>query len=847
MKYPKILYPLGFFALALSGLSQSTLISTPTMIGVNLSGGDFGTSSSQIPGVLGQDYFYPSVGHWDWAKGRGLELVRVPFRWERVHRDTGGVLDATLWAPDMAALDASLNLAEARGMRVVLDMHNYAGRRLNVGGTSASFKIGTPELPISEFARTWKLLATHFKDRKSIWGYDIMNEPNGLAGGVATWKPMAQAAIDAIREVDTDHAIVIEGYFYAQASSWATNGAPLIDLVDPANNLVFSAHMYPDRGADGLWNNGESVQAELVNNGSYPSVEAAWQVGADRIKPFVDWCVANNVRGLVGEYGSTRTSDATNWAIVLENQLDYMVNNGAGLISGTQWGGGAWNSTYTIGMGARKDNSNAPFMPMVETYASGPGSSYWYGFQIYDESVKTTADYTFSYVFPITTPATITLSTGDTSTFYTGSKSMALKYTVPTGTSAGAGIHVRGPLTAGGVGGIDLQMSLAAGHVLSFYAKGTPGADPKITFGSTLNGSGVDGGSDTGTGNWVSLSSVQPLTSSWQHYEIPLSAFVNAQVTGALPVQRLRFNAFPADNSSYEVYFDKITLAVPSTNTPPSVTVDTSTSGSTFSVGQTVNLVATASDANAGDYIEYVEFYANNQKIGIDGTTPYQLATSFATAGAYDIRAIAVDRHGISSRSAAKDLTISSGSTTVSFTSISTEDGWIVESGPTTNVGGTFATGKVRTGDDNDNSQFVGILSFDTSAIPDGAVITSATLQIRRESKTNGNPFTIIGPCSVAVSTTAFSGNTALQATDFQAAATASNVATLSTPTSNGAYATGTLNASGANAINKTGKTQFRLSHTPGDNGNNLREFLTYKPGNDADPVKRPTLTITYQ
>src|SRR5690606_22871033 len=124
--------------------------------------------------------------------------------------------------------------------------------------------------------------------------------------------------------------------------------------------------------------------------------------------------------------------------------------------------------------------------------------------------------------------------------------------------------------------------------------------------------------SDTGTGNWVSLSSIQPLTSSWQRYEIPLSDFMNGQVTGATPVQRLRFNAFPADGSSYEVYFDKITLGVPSTNTPPTVAVNTSTGASTFAAGQTVNLVATASDANAGDYIEYVEFYANNQKIWID-------------------------------------------------------------------------------------------------------------------------------------------------------------------------------------------------------------------------------------
>lgn len=834
---------LGLLALALSAFAPSVHADSPRLIGVNLSGGDFGT----VPGVLGTDYFFPSAAHWDWAKSQGMELVRMPFRWERVQHDNNGVLDATLWAPDIAAIDTALNLAEARGMRVILDMHNYGGRSLTINGVKAGYKIGSPELPTAAFANAWKLLANHFKGRKSLWGYDIMNEPVGLAGGATAWAGMAQAAVTAIREVDTSHAIILEGYFYAQASSWNTNGAPLINVVDPANNLIYSAHMYPDRDQSGTWSHGGSVQAELVNSGQFATVADALWVGRNRIKPFVDWCVANNVRGLVGEYGVPRVTDAANWAIVLKNQLDYMRDNGNGLISATQWGGGAWNSTYVIGMGPRKDHSNPPFMVEVANHVLGPGSSYWQPFTWYQDSLTVTADYTFSYVYPITTPATVTINTADTSTFHSGTQSIQLSYTVPVGVNAGAGTHTRGPLAIGGVGGVSIAKSLAAGHVLSFYAKGTPGANPQITIGKTTDANGVDNGSVSGTGNYVSLGSIHPLTTSWQLYEIPLSAFINSSLTGATHVQRLMFNALPADGNTYTVNLDRITIGIPSTNTAPTVSVNTSTGGSTFTAGQSITFVATAADA--GGSLDYVEFYRDHQKIGIAQTAPYQwTTTAFTTPGTYEITAIAVDNFGIATQSAVKTITITSGPpTTVSITSTHGEDGWVLESTATSSVGGSFGLGKIRVGDNSGNRQYMGILSFDTSSIPDGAVITSATLQLRRALVTGTNPFTTHGSCTVAISTGGFGGSTALAAADFQAAATASNVATMSNAASDNTTSTGALNAAGLGAINKTGKTQLRLSFTLADNGDAGDDYLLCNEANDINPAKRPTLIITYQ
>lgn len=833
----------ALLGLALLQATSTASAGTPTMIGANIAGGDFGGSGA-YPGLLGTDYWYPRAADIDMTKAIGCELIRVPFKWDRIQHDTEGVLDAALWAPDLASLDASINLLESRGMRIILDMHNYAGRSLTVAGVRTSYKIGDPQLPASEFGRVWKLIADHYKDRPSIWGYDIMNEPVGVT--TANWVTYCQAAVDAIRQVDMKTAIILEGApSYNHTSSWLTTGAPLLAVVDPANNIVFSGHCYIDRDQSGTWSHGVTLDGELVGSGKpYADHASALNVGVDRVKPFVDWCVANNVRGLVGEYSSPYKTDEVSWNEATDRMLSYMKNNGGGLISGTQWSAGGISVNSQTRMLPRIDNSNPTLTDTVlPNYVSGVGTNYWQSFTWYDESITTTADYSFAYTYPT---ANVTINAADTSGPFSGTKAINVHYTLPTGTNGGGGLHTRGPLSVGAVGGVDISRPKTGGHVLSFYAKGTPGAAVTVTLGKTSTG-GVDGGSDTGTGNWVSLNSLSPLSATWQRYEIPLSSILNASVTGTERVQRFRFTVGPADGVTRDVYFDKITIANPSTNTAPTVSVDTSTGGSVFSAGASVTLVATASDANAGDSIDYVEFFVNHEKVGIDDTSAYQWTTSFAAAGTYEVTAIAYDSHGVATQSAVKTLTITSGPpVTVNLTSVTGEDGWVLESTATSSVGGTLAAGKIRVGDDGSNKQYVAILSFDTSSIPDGALITSATLQVKRDIVQGTDPFTTHGSCTVAVSNGGFNGSTALEAADFQAAATASGVATMSDPTTNGALSTGALNAAGLAAINKTGTTQFRLAFTSGDNADAGADYLQCNASNDT-VAKRPTLIITYQ
>ncbi|HXU31696.1 MAG TPA: M20/M25/M40 family metallo-hydrolase [Thermoanaerobaculia bacterium] len=191
--------------------------------------------------------------------------------------------------------------------------------------------------------------------------------------------------------------------------------------------------------------------------------------------------------------------------------------------------------------------------------------------------------------------------------------------------------------------------------------------------------------------------------------------------------------------------------------------------------------------------------------------------------------------------------------TTVTFTAVAAQDGWVLESGENTSVGGSIDatasnTSALRVGDNNQDRQYKSVVSFDTSSIPDGATIVSVTLRLLRGTSSGTSPFTTHGTCWVDVQGgSGFSGSTTLQTGDFQAAATAVHAASLSNAASNGTWSEGSLNAAGLAAINKTGTTQLRAYFNLDDNDDTANDYLGYYSGNNGTAANRPQLVVTYQ
>ncbi|HZF07234.1 MAG TPA: S8 family serine peptidase [Thermoanaerobaculia bacterium] len=239
---------------------------------------------------------------------------------------------------------------------------------------------------------------------------------------------------------------------------------------------------------------------------------------------------------------------------------------------------------------------------------------------------------------------------------------------------------------------------------------------------------------------------------------------------------------------------------------------------------------------------------------GQTGTSYTLNCANFPAAGSYFLVERTTPGCGSALASNEVPVTVTSvGSTpvTVTFNSVAAEDGRIWENGETGNVGGggnstDNTTASLRVGDTNANEQYKSIVSFDTSSIPDTATITSATLRLVRGTSLGTNPFTTHGSCVADIATGGFGGSTAFAISDWQAAATASSVATMSNPTANGSASTGSLNAAGLAAINKTGTTQLRLSFTLDDNNNLAYDYIGFFSGENATASNRPQLTVTY-
>jgi Zn-dependent metalloprotease len=190
--------------------------------------------------------------------------------------------------------------------------------------------------------------------------------------------------------------------------------------------------------------------------------------------------------------------------------------------------------------------------------------------------------------------------------------------------------------------------------------------------------------------------------------------------------------------------------------------------------------------------------------------------------------------------------------TTQTFQSRAAQDGWLLESTEYSGKGGTANAGATtfRLGDDPKRKQYVSILSFVTSPLPDAAMITKVTLKLTRQSIVGGgDPFSTLNGLLIDTKGGFFGSAAGLQLADFQAPAGLSGTVP-SNPTVNGASYSMDLEKGAGSYVNLTtaggGLTQLRLHFQLDDNNNALANYISFWSGNSTAVANRPTLVVTY-
>jgi len=306
----------------------------PFLAGVNLAGAEFGSS---LPGTYDKDYTYPTQAEVDYFVTKGMNVFRLPFRWERLQPSEKGALDSV----ELGRVDAFVAHATARGAHVVLDPHNYARYYGQLVGT----EVGDDAL-----ADLWSKLAAHFKaNPKVIFG--LMNEPHDMT--TELWRDDANAAIQAIRAAGATNLILVPGNGWTGAHGWGQSyyGTPnaqvMKSIVDPGNNYAFEVHQYMDSDSSG-------TSATCVSG----------TVGADRLKDFTAWLQQNGLRGFLGELGAASNPTCLT---ALDNMLSHIDANKAQWIGWTYWAAGPWWGSYMFSI-EPQGSADAPQMPTIEKH-----------------------------------------------------------------------------------------------------------------------------------------------------------------------------------------------------------------------------------------------------------------------------------------------------------------------------------------------------------------------------------------------------------------------------------------------------------------------------------------------
>jgi endoglucanase len=329
-----VIFTMALFAF---GQSSGATEKTVSLAGINIAGADFG--GNKLPGIFNRDYFYPDPSSIDYYVAKHVNIIRLPVLWERLQHRLGDDLNAE----EIRRIDSIVGYTTSKGVKLIIDIHNYA--------KYFGIVIGTANLPVTALGDLWRQLALRYKNNNLVV-FGLMNEPTKLRTEV--WLEAANDAVAKIRQTGASNLILVPGNGWSSARDWTSakygtpNSQVMSNIIDPNNNFAFDVHQYIDRDFTGTHADCQSVD-----------------IGVTSLTEFTQWAREHGKRGFLGEFGMGSSSVCLQ---ALERVLNFLAANNDVWLGWTYWAGGSkWPKDYFTSV-EPVDGRDRPQMMLLERY-----------------------------------------------------------------------------------------------------------------------------------------------------------------------------------------------------------------------------------------------------------------------------------------------------------------------------------------------------------------------------------------------------------------------------------------------------------------------------------------------
>ncbi len=227
----------------------------------------------------------------DW----GATLAR--FQMTRHWNTVGGNRDladyATYIDGELNILEKQLAWAKKYGIQIVIDLHAAPGAR----DEGNDLHMCHDAKYADAFIATWRKIATRFKGRPEVYGFDLINEPQQIKPalpGCDYWSIQSRAA-EAIRAIDPETPILIASNCYG--------GPGTFSYLKPLalTNIIYQTHMYIPMAFTH-----QQVSDRKGPRTKYPDAAKGWDRAflEKALKPVIDFQKRHGAKIYVGEFSA---------------------------------------------------------------------------------------------------------------------------------------------------------------------------------------------------------------------------------------------------------------------------------------------------------------------------------------------------------------------------------------------------------------------------------------------------------------------------------------------------------------------------------------------------------------